>query len=297
MILKKNPKFVFWGTPEFSVLILNNLEKYGLIPSAIITSPDKPKGRKLLLTPPPVKVWADNKKIPVFQPATLRDFNFDQECDLFIVAAYGKIIPKRILDLPKRGSLNVHPSLLPLFRGPSPMQSALLQGVKETGVSIMLLDEEMDHGPILNAEIIDLNNWFPTYLELEKKCAEIGAKLLSEIIPEWIENKISPVLQEHSKTTYCKKIEKQDGFISPEIILGINDNTEDHLLAERKVRALNPDPGTFTLLNVHNKEMRIKILRSKITDNKFIPERVIPEGKKEMGWNDFLKGNPIDKPQ
>ena len=290
---KHNPKIIFWGTPLFSVLILKNLEKCGIIPDAIVTSPDKPKGRNLIMTPPPVKIWADEKKIPVFQPASLKDLSLNEEYDLFILAAYGKIIPKKILDIPKRGILNVHPSLLPLFRGPSPMQSAILSGVEETGVSIMLLDEEMDHGGVLKQEKIELKSWNPNYSELEKRSAEIGGKMLCEIIPEWINGNIKAEPQDHKKATYCKKIEKIDGLIPSDVILGKENEISKILEAERKVRALNPDPGTFTIIPVREKEMRIKILSAKIEDGKFIPDKIIPEGKKEMFWNDFLRGNPI----
>lgn len=286
------PKFVFFGTPNFAVLVLDQLEACGFLPDKIITSPEKPKGRHLVMTPPPVKVWAEKRNIPVFQPKNLKDFRIEGEYDLFILAAYGKIVPKIILDLPKHGILNVHPSLLPLLRGPSPIQSAILSGTKETGVSIMLLDEEMDHGPVLAREIINLED-NPNYLKLEERLGEIGGKKICEIIPRWINGEVKAEIQDHSKATYCKKIEKQDGYIDSKIIIGGNTNLIEHETAGRKVRALNPDPGTYTILNIRNKEMRIKITRAKIENNRFIPEQVIPESKKEMSWESFLKGNKI----
>jgi len=284
------PKFLFFGTPNFAVLILDELEACGLLPDKVITSPDKPKGRHL--TPPPAKVWAEKRGIPVLQPKSLKDFEISGDYDLFVLAAYGKIIPKRILELPKGGILNVHPSLLPLLRGPSPIQSAILSGAKETGVSIMLLDEEMDHGPVLDSEKLSIEDK-PSYSELEKKLGKIGGKKLCEIIPKWVRGEIKAEAQDHSSATYCKKIEKQDGYIKPGIITGIETDREKHAEAERKVRALNPDPSTYTILNIRDKEMRIKITEAKTEDGKFVPVKVIPEGKKEMKWEDFLKGNLV----
>ena len=137
--------FAFFGTDEFAVAVLKYLSTYHLSPALIITTPDKPKGRKLAFTPSPVKVWAETNKINV-GPAMS---NISSQFDLFIVASYGKIIKKEILDLPKFGTLNVHPSLLPKYRGPSPIQTAILNGDGKTGVTIMLLDNQVDHGPIL----------------------------------------------------------------------------------------------------------------------------------------------------
>lgn len=288
-----DPKIIFWGTPNFSVFILEELKKCGILPDLIIASPDKPKGRNLIMTPPPVKIWADKNNINSLQPEKLKDLKLEGSYVLCILAAYGKIIPQNILSLPKFGFLNVHPSLLPKWRGPSPMQYSILSGDEETGVSIILLDEEMDHGPIIRQEKISLKNHKPTYTELEKMSAEIGGKMLCEIIPKWIGGEIKPITQDHSKATFCKKIEKKDGFIRPEIILGLEKDQNKIMEAERKVRALNPDPGTYTIIKIREKDIRIKIISAKIEENKFFPEKIIPEGKKEMLWNDFLKGNKL----
>ncbi|HBM45662.1 MAG: Methionyl-tRNA formyltransferase [Parcubacteria group bacterium GW2011_GWF2_38_76] len=289
--MNTKPKFVFFGTPHFAVIILDQLEACGFLPDKIVTSPDKPKGRHLVLTPPPVKEWAVKRGIEVFQPKSLKDFEIDGDYEIFILAAYGKLVPKRILNIPKYGILNVHPSLLPHLRGPSPIQSAILEGAKETGVSIMLLDEEMDHGPILKTEKINSENL--SYSELEEKLGEVGGKILCESIPSYINGEIEPKQQDHGAATYCKKIDKKDGFIESEIITSDNVSREKIIEAERKVRALNPDPGTFTILNIRDKEMRVKITKAKIENDRFIPEKVTPEGKKEMGWEDFLRGNKI----
>ena len=155
--------FAFFGTDEFSVVVLNTLKNLGFVPSFIITTPDQPKGRKMILTPPPVKVWAEENKIKIIQPTSLK--NIDEQSRhaldglndqglplIFLVASYGKIIPKNILDIPTHGTLNIHPSLLPKYRGASPLETAILSGDTETGVTIIKLDEEMDHGPILIQE-------------------------------------------------------------------------------------------------------------------------------------------------
>src|SRR3990167_7392467 len=149
----KKIKIAFFGTPEFSAKILEKMKQEDFKPSLVIATPDKPKGRNLVLTPPATKIWAEKNNIDVLQPTKLRDPEFlnkmkETVWDLFVVASYGKIIPQDILDLPKYGTINVHPSLLPRLRGASPMQSAILKE-NETGMTIMLMDADMDHGPIL----------------------------------------------------------------------------------------------------------------------------------------------------
>lgn len=296
----KNIKILFWGSSDFSVFVLEKMEKCGILPSAVITSPDKPKGRNLIMTPPPVKIWADNKKIKIYQPEKLKDFEIEGDFDLAIVASYGKIIPERLLDKPTHKTINIHPSLLPLHRGPSPIQYSILNGDTETGVSIMLLDKEMDHGPLLGIEKISLDNNKYTFRELEESLANLGGKMICDLLSDWMNDKITPYEQDHSKATFTKKIEKEDGSIDPKLIL-VGGTKEKVELAERKIRAFNPDPGTFTIIETKNKKtLRVKILSAKIEENlhldvsrpsKLIPEKVIPEGKKEMTWEDFKRGN------
>lgn len=270
-------KFVFFGTGNFSVKILEILSQNGFSPGLIITAPDKPKGRKMALTPPPAKAWALRKNISVEQPQRLPDIADNLReggYDLFIVAAYGKIIPKEILEIPKHGTLNVHPSLLPKFRGPSPIQSFILSGEKTTGVTIMLLDEEMDHGPILAQRTwtsgAHLDTGCPSYREL-------GGNLLAEVIPKWLAGEIKPVEQDHSKATYCKKITKQDGLVS------LNEPPE---IIERKVRALSPWPGVYFFINSE----RIIITEAKIEKGNLKIKKIKPAGKKEMRLEDYLRG-------
>jgi methionyl-tRNA formyltransferase len=158
---KQNIKFAFFGTAGFSVAVLDELERAGFLPSAVVTAPDAVMGRKKVLTPSPVKVWAQARNIPVVLPDSLANF------DLFVIASYGKIIPKKILDIPRFGTLNVHPSLLPKYRGPSPIQTFILNGDEETGVTIMLTDEQMDHGPVIASAKFEARNSRLKYKELE----------------------------------------------------------------------------------------------------------------------------------
>lgn len=255
--------------------ILEILAKNNLLPALIITAPDKPVGRKMKLAPSPAKQWAQKNNIP---------FEYDYsklvsiKPDLFVVASYGKIIPSEILKIPKYGGLNVHPSLLPKFRGASPIQSFILSEEKETGVTIMLMDEEMDHGPILASSKFQVLSSKLTYKELEEKLAELGGNLLVEIIPKWINNEIRLQEQDHSKATFTKKITKEDGLINLE--------TDSPEIIERKIRAFTPWPGAYTFID--NK--RLIITKAELKNGRLVIERVKPEGKKEMDFRDFLRG-------
>lgn len=271
-------RFAFFGGGDFSVRVLDILYRGGFVPELIVTTPDKPRGRKLILQPTPLKIWAEKNNIPVIINYELPNANYD----LFIIAAYGKILPKKILDIPKCGTLNVHPSLLPKYRGPSPIQSFILSGEKETGTTIMLTDEQMDHGPIIAQQKLEISNLY--YKELEEKLAELGGRLLIETIPKWLNKEIKLQEQNHSQATFTKKITKQDGLIDLE-----KDPAE---IIERKIRALTPWPGVFTFIN--NK--RLIITKAELTDSGLKIERVKPEGKKEMNFDDFLRGNPDYSP-
>lgn len=293
------PTFAFFGTDEFSVLILDELKSAGFLPSLTVTTEDKPKGRKLVLTPPEVKVWAEQNNIPYIQPKTLKDNDVFYKLQatnyqLFIVASYGKIIPQNILDIPKHQTLNVHPSLLPKLRGPSPIQNAILKE-NETGVTIMRLDSEMDHGPIVAQARLSLKDsvarsdkvefrekvaiieWPPYTESLEEILGLTGGKLLARIIPDWLQGKIKEEEQNHSLATYCQKIQKTDGE------LNLNDNAEINL---RKIRAYHVWPGAYFFDN----GKRIVVKTAHIENDILILDRIIPEGKKEMGYKDYLNG-------
>ncbi len=279
-------RIAFFGTPDISVIVLDALKQKNIRPSLIITNPDEPQGRKMLLTPPPVKVWAEGNSVPVLQPRSLRDRGditplFDQPWDLFIVVAYGKIIPKDILALPKYGTLNLHPSLLPKLRGASPIRSAILEDMRETGVTIMLMDEELDHGPIVAQEPVAIseNDWPMRGTALDLLLAQSGGTLLAETIPEWMNDQITPKPQDHTQATFCGKITKDMGEI---------DLAADPYQNLLKIRAFDGWPGTFFFTEKNSKRIRVKI-----TDAELAPDgslkilSVIPEGKKEISYTSF----------
>ena len=274
--------FAFFGTDEFAVRVLEELRARGIVPRQIITAPDKPKGRHLVLTPPPVKIWAQKHSIGFLQPEKLDEITAKKlragSYELFIVVAYGKILPPAIVQMPPHGVLNLHPSLLPKYRGPSPIQTAILNGDEETGTTIMLCDEQIDHGPILKTQSVKLKT--QNYLELRDELAKLGAQLLAEIIPDWIAGKIKPVPQDDTQATYTKKILKEDGEIKL---------TDDPELNFRKFRALTPWPGIYFFAN----GTRIKITQARLADSKFVIEKVIPESKKEMSWDAFDRGQKL----
>lgn len=284
----QNNKFAFFGTDEFSIKILDTLKLKGLLPKLIVTVPDQPRGRKMVMTPPPAKVWAEQNNIPVIQPASLKNLDADHYQRLnsdfvfFLVASYGKIIPQSILDLPKKNTLNVHPSLLPKYRGATPLESSILAGEETTGVTIIVLDALMDHGPILAQREISVSQWKPFYEELRDKLAEEGANLLIEFLPSYLADKIKPGDQDHNSATLTKKISKEDGR------LNFNDKPE---LNFRKIRALTPWPGAYFFIKHGDRnDFRIIIKKARLENDELIIERVLPEGKKEIDWESFKKG-------
>jgi methionyl-tRNA formyltransferase len=292
--------FVFFGTDAVATGVLETLKEQGLLPVLIVTNPDAPAGRTLTLTAPPAKRWAETNNVPILQPTTLdRDFCHRLQAissTLFVVASYGKIIPKKALALPTYGTLNVHPSLLPAYRGPSPIQTAIINGDTETGVTIMVMNEKMDEGPILTVDRVPLTG-DETNEQLEETLSAIGGTLLATCIPEWVAQRIAPFPQNHDRATYTRKFEKQDGFIHPDLLnlhkIGsyVRFNLTEVEEAERKVRALSKTPGTYTTLkSKNNKELRLKIVSATIENDSLLPLRVIPEGKKEMSWDDFVRG-------
>ncbi len=225
------PKIVFIGTPEFGAIILDRLCQNEYKPVLVITAPDKPVGRKQVITSSPVKITAQKYKIPVAQPENIQNLKSEikkLKPDLAIVAAYSQIIPKDILDIPKFGFLNVHPSLLPKYRGPSPIQYAILNGDKETGVTIMLMNEKVDSGKIISTSKLSIKDEKITSEQLTEKTADSGAKLLLNTIPKWINSEIKPIPQDEKKATYTKILRKEDGKV---------DWQKSAKEIERKVRA------------------------------------------------------------
>lgn len=282
-------KILFFGTPEFGRDVLERLDELGMRPTLVVTQEDKPVGRKMLVTPPEVKTWALSRDIPVLQPKTLKNTEVENEIkkygpfDVALVASYGKIIPKTILDIPQKGTLNIHPSLLPRHRGASPIQSTILEG-DPFGVSIILLDEEMDHGPLLGQKQIPetILSAHSSRIQAEKVLATEGARLFASLVPTWLDGSLVPQEQEHAHATFCKKIQKADG----EVDLAI-DNPTNTL---RKVRAFAGWPSTFFFTTHKGTRVRVQIIDAKIEDGKITLLRVKPEGKGEMSYTDFLRG-------
>jgi methionyl-tRNA formyltransferase len=283
-------KFVFFGTPQFAVYVLEELEAAGWLPALVVTAPDKPAGRGLKLTPPPVKLWAQARHIPILQLEKLNDEILHQlktnDYTLAIVAAYGKIIPQSMLEVFPRGTLNIHPSLLPQHRGPSPIQAQILgDDPTKVGVSIMLLDDKMDHGPIIadyRLQIAELSeSWPPRAFALEESLARAGGKLLAETIPAWTEGKIEPQEQNHNQATYTKKIVKDDGLVD----LAADDPREIFL----KLKAYDPWPGTYFFAERNGRKVRVKIKDALWDEGVLKITRVLPEDGREMDYNDWLR--------
>lgn len=275
----KEIKIGFWGGPEISLITLNRLHSAGFAIPVIVTSLDQPRGRNLVITPPPAKVWGLEHNIPVIQPDNLKSGSFrsilkEYGCDVFVVMAYGKIIPDDILKIPKAGSVNIHPSLLPKFRGPSPIESAILADKKNTGVTIIKMDSEMDHGPIIAAENVTPEPWPPLAEDLGTILVAKGSDLLITILPDWINGKMKAQEQDHSEATYTKKFIKEDGLI---------DLSADPYKNFLKIQAFHRSPTAYFFID----EKRVKITKASFVDGKLVIEKVIPEGRSEMNYTDL----------
>jgi methionyl-tRNA formyltransferase len=287
-------KFAFFGSSKLSVTVLDELAKLGRSPSFIVTSPDKPQGRKLLLQPNIVKKWAAEHSITCYNPARLddaftsviREAAEKSQTELFVVASFGRILPKTIFDLPKFRTLNIHPSLLPKYRGPSPLPSTMINDDKKTGVTIMKIDAEMDHGPIIAQKPVTVSEW-PIYEEFEEMMAREGARLLNETIPKWISGEMIEQPQDHATATYTTKILKNDAELPcPE-----QDAPEDKQYEMfRKIQAYHEWPQAFFIALRNNVKVRVKITAASFTNGRLQIEKVIPEGRREMTFNDFLHG-------
>ncbi|MES2749302.1 MAG: methionyl-tRNA formyltransferase [Patescibacteria group bacterium] len=284
-------KFAFFGTPDIAVIILDELKKAGYVPALIVTNPDAPVGRKQILTPPPAKTWAEENKVPVIQPSSLKDARAVPELtgtdwDLMIVAAYGKIIPEWLLALPKHGILNVHPSLLPKLRGASPIRSAILHNLRETGVTIMKLDAELDHGPII-AQLpanIPAEHWPVSGSILDEGLARQGGALLASVIPAWIEGTIIAQEQNHADATFCTKINKSMSELAIDPHNLPSGTTAIEYLCT--IRAFDGWPETFFM----HEGKRIKIKHANLAaDGTLVITRIIPEGKNEMDWSQYFR--------
>lgn len=276
--MNKKIKFAFFGTPDVAKDTLDILKAHGYLPSLIVTSPDARQGRKMLLTPPPVKVWAQVNDVPVLQPEKF-DGEFTKKLggsDMFIVVAYGKIIPEKILNLPELGSYNIHYSLLPKYRGASPVESAILNGDPETGVTIQKMVYKMDAGPVVAQEkVVILPD--ETAPELRRRLIQIGSELLVKTLPAIAGGTIDPLPQDESRATFSKKIQKSDGLVD----LTVGSPAEIY----NKFRAYHYWPRIFFF---HNGK-RVIITDATLESGEFKIRKVLPEGRKEISWEEFRR--------
>jgi methionyl-tRNA formyltransferase len=300
---------VFIGTADLACASLSALAQApGIELLCVVAQPDRPKGRDLKLQPPPTKVLAEQFHIPVFQPEKLRHESslshlFQFKPDLIVVAAYGQILPAAVLSLPAYGCINVHASLLPQYRGAAPIQWAIINDESETGVTIMKLDEGLDTGPIVSQRATLISPQDNAQV-LHDRLAGMGAELLIETIPGYIEGRLSPQAQDGSKASYARKISKEDGLL------------DWHLPARalwNRIRALNPWPGTFTFLEIDGKIQLLRIWMAEVDpghsgqpgvilraqgdelvvacqDHALRLLSVQREGKRRLGIREFLAG-------
>ncbi len=306
--MRNNMKIMFMGTPDFAVASLRALVENNVGEITVITQPDKPKGRKMILTPPEVKVYAESVGLPVYQPKTLRDEEFDaflreKDPDIIIVAAYGKILPKSVIDYPKYGWINVHGSCLPKYRGAAPVQRCLMNGETETGNTIMYMDEGLDTGDMITQSSVQitLDDNAETLFE---KMAKDGAELLMKTLPDIVSGNIVRKKQNDTAATYASKVGKEDCLIDFSMTA-----TELH----NRVRGLSPYLFAYAMRG----ETQLKLVKTLpademtgkdggtlISDGKKLYVacgegtlleiiEVLPAGKKQMRVTDYLRGNPV----
>ncbi len=250
-------RVIFAGTPEFALASLTALVEAGIVPVAVLTQPDRPAGRGKHLTASPVKQYAAELGIPVLQPVTLRDETIVSELsalqpDILIVAAYGLILPQEVLDVPRRGCLNVHASVLPRWRGAAPIQAAILAGDETTGVSLMQMTAGLDCGPVYESKALVIGD-DETAGELHDRLAVLGGEMLVARLGDVLSGRVEPEPQDDTAATYAGKIQKQDAEL---------DWTMDAAELERRVRAYNPVPGSWFLID----DKRTKCWRARSVD-------------------------------
>jgi methionyl-tRNA formyltransferase len=301
-------RIVFFGTPSFAIPTLKNLLQGPDQVAAIVTQPDRERGRGRKVVPSPVKETALQHGMTPLQPGKVREEAFQENLkalkpDLIVVVAYGQILPKPILAIPKYGAVNVHASLLPNYRGAAPIVWAILKGEKVTGVTTMFMDEGMDTGNILLQREISIGEE-DTGETLQQRLALLGGQLLMETVERMKRGDIHPIPQDHSKATYAPTLRKEDGHI---------DWRKEAKEIDLQVRAFNPWPGAFTELD----GQLLKIFRGEVRGGKptgktgavvwvgsdfievetgrdsFLIQEVQLEGKRRMNIRDFLSGHPI----
>lgn len=276
-------KFVFFGTPYVASDTLAVLIERGFTPELVISAPDAKRGRGMELQPSALKAWALEHRIPVIAPEKLDPSALDDirkaGAEYAVVVAYGKILPPPMFDLFPKGIINIHYSLLPKYRGASPVESALLDAQTVTGVSIQRMAYELDAGDILAAREVPI---LPdeTTRELRPRLIKEGAHLLADILPAFEAGSLASVPQDHAAATHAGKIAKEDGLL---------DLAGDARMNWNKYRAYAESPGTFFYADKNGAKIRVKIKTATFENGAFIPDRIVPEGKKEMSYADFSR--------
>lgn len=304
---------IFFGTPQFAADVLSFLLQNGVPISAVITKPDRPQGRSGAPVPTPVKRVAEQHGIPVYQPVIVSDLDFmptleKYQPDLFVVVAYGEIIKQHLLDMPKVGCINLHASLLPKFRGAAPIQRSIIEGEKETGVTIMHMVKKMDAGDMIQTVVVPIED-NTTYGELEAKLCQVGSQALLQTIHDFEQGKITRIPQDHSKATLAPKIELEDCEIFWE---------QPAQKIHNMVRGVNPHPGAWCYVDVKGEKKRLKVLKTEVRldlngqpgqilnynknglvigcgENALKLIEVQLEGKKAMPTEELVRGIPIEK--
>ena len=279
-----NETFLFFGTPAVARDTLALIAERGFVPAVVITAPDAPRGRGLALTSSETKAWAGGRGIPILTPSKLD--SVAQEairkygCSYAVVVAYGKILPGALIDAFPKGVLNVHYSLLPKYRGASPVEAALLHGDAVTGVAVQKMVRELDAGDIVAVRQVPIAP-YETAKELRPRLIRVGAELLAETLPAYLRGEITPTPQDHAKAARCGKIEKSERELS---LAG------DPETNWNKYRAYAEPPGVHFFAERNGKRIRVKITKaSRSPSGEFFVERVIPEGKREMAYADFAR--------
>lgn len=278
-----SPKpFAFFGTPYVARDTLAYLASQGYIPEVVVSSPDARRGRGLTLTPSETKAWALECDLKILTPETI-DADFIEQikaygCAYAIVVAYGKILPQALIDAFPQGILNIHYSLLPKYRGASPVEGALLNGETETGVTVQQMVYALDAGDILASET---TNILPeeTTRELRPRLVSLGARLLAEMLPAFEAGTLTPVPQDHAHATMTKKIRKDQGELS------LQGNATENW---NRYRAYAESPGTYTFLEKDGNRIRVKIRTAAYENGAFVPVRVVPEGKNETAYSSLV---------
>lgn len=307
---KKDSRIIFMGTSYFGAVILQGLIKNNYNIISVYTRPDKKVGRKQKIQKSEVKLVAEKDNLKIIEPikfdeAVIAELK-KQKPDIIIVAAYGKILPKTVLEIPALGALNVHGSILPKYRGPSPIQNAIMEGEKKIGTTIMFMDEGIDTGDILGQKSFNMDA-DEKYPQIFKKMADFSSKLLSEVIPKWMEGKINPQKQDNKKATYCQLIERNDGKIIW---------NDDAVSIYNRFRAFYPWPGVFVYFEKNNQKFRLKLneisleksyngnqkfgevfklgekISVKADKGLIILKEVQLEGKNKVKIADFINGHP-----